>query len=401
MIPFSPAHRIERLPHQFFAELVAATEARRQAGHDVINLGQGNPIDPTPAHIVDTLARAAANPLYQRYIPFQGLYALKEAGARWWLRRHGVTLDPAREIAVLIGVKIGLAEISLVVLNPGDRAAVPDPGYPDYWSGIALAGGVLHPMALTPSNQYYPDWAEVPKDTRLVFLNYPHNPSGQVAHPKVFEGAVAFAQKTGAVIVHDLAYGDIVFDGDSRSGSFLATPGAKACGVEFLSLSKSYNMAGWRIGLVAGHPDIISAMEILQDHLHCSQFGAIQEAAITALESPQAMTDAASRLYQERRDVFLNAVREAGWMVPAPRGGIFCWAPVPEGLDGQTLAQILLDRADVMVAPGIGFGQQGRQFVRISLTQPTPRLAEAGARIAKIWPEVSREKAPCIRTTPS
>lgn len=401
MSAFSAARRMGRLPHQFFADLVAATEARRQAGHDVINLGQGNPIDPTPTHIVDTLALAAANPVYQRYIPFQGLSALKEAGARWWQRRHGVILDPAREIAVLIGVKVGLAEISLVVLNPGDKAAVPDPGYPDYWSGIALAGGVCHPMALTPRNQYYPDWSLVPEDTRLVFLNYPHNPTGQVARQDVFQEAVTFAQRTGAVMAHDLAYGDIRFDPDpsSGSGSFLATPGAKAVGVEFLSLSKSYNMAGWRIGLVAGQPDIIHEIEVLQDHLHCSQFGAIQEAAIAALESPAALTEAMAHRYRERRDIFLHAVATAGWNVPAPRGGIFCWAPAPAGLDGQALAQILLEKADVMVAPGIGFGEQGRHFVRISLTQPTERLAEAGARIAQVWAEVSSPGAPpCIRT---
>jgi aminotransferase len=384
--PFRRASRLDDLPAQFFAALVAATEARVAAGHDVINLGQGNPVDRTPAHIVEALEEAVKNPRYHRYIGFRGLHRLKQAGARWWADKHGVRLDPAREIAVLIGVKVGLAEISLAVLNPGELAAVPDPGYPDYWSGIALAGAVRVPLPLPAQDGFRPAWDRLPAGVRLVFLNYPHNPSGQVADSDLFRGAVRYAQETGAVIAHDLAYGDILFDG-SRSPSFLATPGARDVGVEFLSLSKSYNMAGWRIGLVAGHGDVIAALELLQDHLHCSQFGAIQEAAITALESPAAVTQAVAATYQARRDAFLEPLWRAGWGIPRSQGGIFLWCPVPDGGDGESFARFLLECADVMVAPGIGFGEEGRHYVRVSLTAPQERLQEAAERIAGVLGE--------------
>jgi aminotransferase len=383
--PVIPAERLNRLPAQFFAGLVAATAARQEAGYDVINLGQGNPVDPTPTPIVDALVTAARDVRYHRYIPFRGLSALKAAAARWWARRHGVDLDPEREIAVLIGVKVGLAEIALALLNPGDRAAVPDPGYPDYWSGIALAGAEKVPLRLPAATGFRPRWEELPPGVRLVFLNYPHNPTGTLADPAVFHDAVTFARRTGAVVAHDLAYGEILYDGHA-SPSFLATPGAREVGVEFLSLSKSYNMAGWRIGLVAGHPDVIAALELLQDHLHCSQFGAIQEAAIAALDSPPTLTAEVRQRYQERRDAFLEPLHRAGWPIPPAGGGIFLWAPVPGSGDGEAFARFLLESADVMVAPGIGFGAEGRAFVRISLTAPTDRLREAAQRIARVLP---------------
>lgn len=383
---FEPSRRFRRLPRQLFAALIAATEARRAAGHDVINLGQGNPVDPTPEHIVRAMQEAVADPVLQRYIPFDGLPAFKEAAARWWGRRYGVDVDPATEVAVMIGVKVGLVEMSLLVANPGDKVAVPDPGYPDYWSGIALAGAELVPIPLRPERDYYPDWDALPSDVKLVFLNYPHNPTGQVATPAVFEQAVAFARRTGAVLVHDLAYGDIMFDG-RPSRSFLATPGAKDVGLEFVSLSKSYNMAGWRIGVAAGNREVIHALEVLQDHLHCSQFGAIQVASIAALDSPPEITERVARTYQERRDVFVGALDAAGWHIPPAAGGIFLWCPVPGGGDGEAFANFLLERADVVTAPGRGFGEEGRRFIRVALTQPTDRIAEAARRIAKVLPE--------------
>lgn len=385
MSHFHPARRMERLPQQLFAALISATNARRAAGHDVINLGQGNPVDKTPDHIVEALKRAADDPSMQRYIPFSGLESLKKAGARWWQRLYGVTLDPASEIAIMIGVKVGLVEMSLLLANPGDKVGVPDPGYPDYWSGIALAGATLVPVPLRPEHDFFPVWSQLPEDLRLLFLNYPHNPTGQIGTSSVFEQAVAFGRRTGAVIVHDLAYGDIVFDGRT-SPSFLSSPGARDVGVEFVSLSKSYNMAGWRIGLAAGNRDIIHGLEILQDHLHCSQFGAIQEAAAVALDSPPATTKAMAATYELRRDTFIGHLAQAGWTIPKVAGGIFLWCPVPYGGDGQQFARFVLEEADVMIAPGSGFGQEGHHHVRISLTQPTERIAEAAHRIAAILP---------------
>jgi aminotransferase len=372
------------LPDQFFAALVDKTEQRIRAGHDVINLGQGNPIDETPSHIIERLRDTAGEVRYHRYVPFSGITALKEAAARWYERRYGVRLDPAREIAVTIGVKVALQELSLITLNPGDAALVPDPGYPDYWSGIALAGGRRLSLPLRAEHAFQPVWEAAP-DAALVFLNYPHNPTGQVAASETFLGAVAYARRTGALMVHDLAYGDILFDG--RAGaSFLTVPGARDVGVECVSLSKSYNMAGWRVGIVAGNADVIAALEQIQDHLHCSQFGAIQEAAVAALESPRAVTEAQARRYEERRDALIDGLRQAGWPVAPPAGGIFCWAQVPGGGDAVRFADYLLDAANVVVAPGVGFGTCGAGYVRLSLTAQADRLSEAARRIGDVLP---------------
>ncbi len=394
--PFVPARRMSRLPEQFFADLVARTEARKVAGHDVINLGQGNPIDPTPDHIVDRLTQAAHEPRYHRYVPFNGLAALKEAGARWWKERHGVHLDPNREVAVVIGVKVALAELALIALNPGDVAVVPDPGYPDYWSGIALAGGRVVGLPVVVGDPSTPNFDAAPRDARLLYLNFPHNPTGRMASSADFSRAVEYARRTGAVLVHDLAYGDVTFDG-RRALSLLAVPGGREVGVECLSLSKSYNMAGWRIGLAAGRADVIRQLEVIQDHLHCSQFGAIQEAAVAALDSPPEVTAAVATRYQARRDALVRGLAEAGWLVPPPEGGIFCWAPVPGGGDGTTLADFLLEHADVMVAPGIGFGSQGRAYVRFSLTAERERLEEAAARIGRVLPAYLETVTPSAR----
>ncbi len=382
------ADRMQALPEQFFSNLVAKTTARIKAGHDVINLGQGNPIDETPPHVVDRLRSTAGELRYQRYGPFSGLSDLKAAAARWYAARYGVHLDPAREIAITMGMKVALQEISLMVLNPGDLALVADPGYPDYWSGIALAGGVRRSLPLRPENGFQPAWAEAPS-SRLVFLNYPHNPTGVLAGPVTFSGAVAYARRVGAVIVHDLAYGDIVFDG-RRGSSFLAEPGARAVGLELTSFSKSYNMAGWRLGLAAGAAELITALETIQDHLHCSQFGAIQEAGIAALDSPPTVVAGQSFRYQERRDALIGGLERAGWAVPRPGGGIFCWAPVPGGGDAVGFADFLLEHANVVVAPGVGFGSFGAGYVRLSLTAPSARLQEAARRIGDVLPAWQR-----------
>ncbi len=379
---FQPADRVSRLPAQFFAALVAEAAARQQAGQRIINLGQGNPVDPTPPAIVAGLARAAAQPEYQRYGSFRGLLALKEAASRWWHRRYGVVLDPAREVAVVIGVKVALAELSLLAANEGDTVLVPDPGYPDYDAGIALAGARRVTYPLTRQAGYQPDFAHMP-DARLLFLNYPHNPTGALATAETLRGAAEWTRRTGSLLAHDLAYGDIVFDG-GRAQSLLAEPGARDAAVELLSLSKTFHMAGWRIGLVAGGAHVIAAFEGLQDHLHCSQFGAVQAAAALALDQGDAWAASAAALYQRRRDLVVDALRGAGIPVDKPRAGIFVWLPVPGGGDGTRFAQFLLDRAAVLVAPGIGFGPEGTRFVRLSLTTSDTELTEAVDRITSV-----------------
>lgn len=378
-----PASRLDRLPHQLFAGLVKQVEEKRRQGIDVINLGQGNPDQPTPDHIVEALREAAGNPLYQRYISFRGLMSLKEAVAEWYWVHHQVRLDPSREVAILIGSKIGLEEISLALVNPGDQVLAPDPGYPDYLSGIALAGGQLVPWPLEAQNQFLPTLDAWPADARLAFLNYPNNPTGRLASAAFYDAIIAKALQHGTVLAHDLAYGDIAFDG-RKAISLLSRPGGKDAGIEFTTLSKSYNMAGWRVGFAAGNAEAIGYLELLQDHLHCSQWGAIQEAARAALLGPQDTVTALRDEYQARRDAFLAAAAEAGWSIPASEGSIFIWCPVPGSRSSWEWAQQFLAEAAVMAAPGTGFGAHGEGFVRIALTEPRERLQEAARRMARI-----------------
>lgn len=381
------ASRIRRLPNQLFARLVGQTVALQAAGHDVINLGQGNPDLPTPAHIVEALQQAAQDPVMHRYIPFGGLTALKEAAAEWYLRQYNVALDPEAEICILIGAKLGLQEISLCLLEEGDICLVPDPGYPDYWSGIALAGARQHTMPLTSENHYLPNLSLIPEEVaraaRLIFVNYPTNPTGAVASPAFFADLVQFARENQIAVAHDLAYGDLVFD-RRRQLSFLQTPGARDVGVEFCTLSKSYNMAGWRIGFAAGNREIIGAMNLLQDHLNCSQWGAIQRAAVAALTGPQDPVRELAAEYQRRRDAWIAAARSIGWEIPPSAGSFFVWCPVPPNHTSESFADLLLRECHVVVAPGVGFGPAGEGHVRISLTTTPERLDLAAQRIAKL-----------------
>lgn len=382
-----PATRIVRLPAQLFARLVAATQGLVKAGADVINLGQGNPDLPTPAHVVEAARLAAADPATHKYGPFGGLKALREAAAGWYARQYNVALDPEHEVCILIGAKLGLQEISLCLLNEGDICLVPDPGYPDYWSGAALAGAVQYPMPLMAEHGFLPDLPSLPKEVaqaaKLMFLNYPTNPTGALATPAFFAGAADFARQHGIVIAHDLAYGDIVYDGQ-KSLSFLQTPGAKDVGVEFCTLSKSYNMAGWRIGFAAGNREVIALLNLLHDHLHCSQWGAVQHAAIAALTGPQDCVGQLRSVYQERRDTWVKATRAIGWQTAPSAGSIFVWCPVPSTFTSESFADLLLRECHVVVAPGVGFGPAGEGFVRVSLTTPAHRLEEAAQRIGRL-----------------
>lgn len=391
MAPLSlvrPARRLQRLPTQFFSRLVATTQSLIAAGHDIINVGQGNPDQPTFDPIVERLCQVSRDPAHHRYGPFDGLRVFKEAVAGWYHRRFGVSLDPQTEVCVLIGSKIGLQEISLCLLEQGDVCLMPDPCYPDYWSGVALAGAESVPMPLLAQNQFLPDFSALPADVleraRLMFLNYPCNPTGRVASAEFFSETVAFAAQHGITVAHDLAYGDIVYDG-RKPTSFLQTPGAKDVGVEFGTLSKSYNMAGWRLGWVVGNPEIIAAMNLIQDHLNCSHFGPVQAAGAEAL-SPHldgAVADLRD-LYQERRDTFVRAARNVGWDAPSSPGTFYVWCPVPQGFTAAGFSELLLQEARVVTAPGIGFGPSGEGYVRVSLTVPASRLAEAAERIGRL-----------------
>lgn len=385
--PIRAADRLNRLPTQFFASLVEKVNARIAQGHDVINLGQGNPDRPTPPHIVRALQEAAPDPLYHKYPPFSGFRFLKEAIAKRYLEDYGVRLDPDTEVAILFGGKTGLVEISQCLLNAGDVCLVPDPGYPDYWSGVALAGARMSFMPLLESNGYLPDFAAIPADdvkkAKLMFVNYPNNPTAATAPASFYDETIRFAADNGIVVVSDFAYGAIGFDG-KRPISFLERPGAKEVGVEMYTLSKTYNMAGWRVGFALGNAEVIRLINLIQDHYYVSLFGGIQAAAAAALTGPQDCVRELNAVYESRRNALFAALRRIGWEATPSAGSFFAWLPVPKRYGSAELADKLLTEANVVVAPGIGFGASGEGYVRVGLLSSEERLEEAVERIGKL-----------------
>jgi L-glutamine---4-(methylsulfanyl)-2-oxobutanoate aminotransferase len=387
MKQYPPSELIKSLPKQFFASLVKNVGQSITAGHDVINLGQGNPDQPTPEHIVKQLQEAAANPVNHKYSPFQGHVYLKQAIADFYFREYGVSLDPLKEVAILFGGKSGLVEIPQCLLNPGDTILVPDPGYPDYLSGVALAKAEMVTMPLRENNNFLPNYREIPIDAlekaKLMFLNYPNNPTGATATKGFFEETVTLASEKNICVVHDFAYGAIGFDG-KKPLSFLQMEGAKEVGIEIYSLSKTYNMAGWRVGFALGNESVISTIELLQDHLYCSLFGGIQEAAAAALNGPQDCVRGLNELYERRRNVLIEGLCSLGWDVTAPKGSFFAWLKVPNGYSSAEFAELLLKEAHIAVAPGIGFGELGEGYVRVGLLTSEERLEEAVRRIGTL-----------------
>ena len=385
MKQFPPSELLNNLPKQFFASLVKKVGEYISQGYDVINLGQGNPDQPTPAHVVAKLQEAAVNPLNHKYSPFQGHRYLKQAAADFYLREYEVTLNPDKEVAILFGGKAGLVEIPQCLLNPGDTILVPDPGYPDYWSGVALARADMVTMPLREENDFLPDYGELSETdlskAKLMFLNYPNNPTGATATREFFEETIKLANDKDICVVHDFAYGAIGFDGE-KPISFLQIEGASEVGIEIYTLSKTFNMAGWRVGFAVGNESVISAIELLQDHLYVSLFGAVQEAAAEALTGPQESVKELNGLYERRRNVLIDGLRSLGWNVSAPKGSFFAWLKVPEGKSSEEFANILLDQAHIMVAPGIGFGEFGEGYVRVGLLSSEERLTEAVKRIS-------------------
>jgi L-glutamine---4-(methylsulfanyl)-2-oxobutanoate aminotransferase len=387
MKQFSTSQTLNNLPKQFFASLVKKVGKYIEAGYDVINLGQGNPDQATPQHIVKKMQEAAANPVNHKYSPFQGYRYLKQAAADFYKREYDVTIDPDSEVAILFGGKAGLVEIPQCLLNPGDIMLVPDPGYPDYLSGVALAKAEMITMPLREKNSFLPDYSELPSDViesaKLMFLNYPNNPTGAAATKEFFEETVQLASQNDICVVHDFAYGAIGYDGNVPL-SFLQIEGAKEVGIEIYTLSKTYNMAGWRVGFAVGNSSVISAVELLQDHLYCSIFGGIQEAAAEALTGPQECVRELNHLYERRRNILIAGLRSLGWNVTAPKGSFFAWLKVPEGFTSTEFADILLEQAHIAVAPGIAFGELGEGFVRVGLLTSEERLGEAVRRISEL-----------------
>lgn len=384
---FTQSDLLKSLPKQFFASLVQKVGAYTEKGADVINLGQGNPDQPTPKHIVERLKQAAENPVNHKYSPFRGLRSLKEAAAAFYKREYGVDLDPEEEIAILFGGKAGLVEIPQCLLNPGDTVLVPDPGYPDYWSGVELAKARMVTMPLREENAFLPYYADISADeldkAKLMFLNYPNNPTGAIADKGFFDQTIELARKNEICVVHDFAYGAIGFDG-KRPQSFLQSEGAREVGIEIYTLSKTYNMAGWRVGFAAGNKSVIAAINLLQDHMYVSLFGAVQEAAAEALTGSQECVAELNELYESRRNILINGLKNIGWNVTAPKGSFFAWLKVPETFTSVEFADFLLEKAHIAVAPGVGFGDYGEGYVRVGLLTSEERLQEAVSRIESL-----------------
>lgn len=382
-----PSKLLENLPKQFFASLVLKVNEAVKNGHDVINLGQGNPDQPTPNHIIKALQASVENPITHKYSPFRGISSLKQAIVDFYKREYDVDLDPEEEVAILFGGKAGLVELPLCLCDEGDTILVPDPGYPDYLSGIALSKTVPYTLPLIEENNFLPDYKIIPQDvleaSKILFINYPNNPTGAVATADFFEETVKLAKNNQITVCHDFAYGAFGFDG-KKPISFLQTPGSKECGIEIYTLSKTYNMAGWRVGFAVGNKEVVSAINLLQDHLYVSLFPAIQEAAAVALSESQESVKELLALYEERRNVLINGCREIGWNVTAPAGSFFAWLKVPNGYTSEEFADILLEKAQIAVAPGNGFGEFGEGYVRVGLLTDTHRLEEAITRLKNL-----------------
>jgi len=378
------ARRVQELPPYLFAAIERQIAERRAAGADVISLGIGDPDRPTPPHIVAALVEAAHDPATHQYPTNQGEPAFREAVSGFYARRFGVDLDPETEVVPLLGAKEGIAHICQVLLDPGDVALAADPGYPVYTTGPLLAGAEVVHLPLRPELGFLPDLDAVPaavlRRARLIFVGYPNNPTGAVVTDDFFARLVEFARRHDLVVVHDNAYADITFDG-YVAPSFLATPGAREVGVELFSLSKSYNMTGWRAGAMVGNREVVEAYWRLKTNLDSGMFAAVQRACVAALSGPQDCVREMCEIYRRRRDLLVAALRRIGLRAEPPKGTIYLWVPVPEGHTSATFTRKVLDEADVIVSPGAAYGPSGEGYVRLSLTVPDERLREAVRRI--------------------
>lgn len=384
--PIEYAGRIKTLPPYLFAAIDEMKQKAIARGVDIINLGIGDPDLPTPSAITERLKEAAGNPRHHQYPSYEGMLSFRTAVADWYMRRFAVSLDPASEVLTLIGSKEGIGHIPLAFVDPGDIVLVPSPGYPVYPVGTAFAGGVSYIMPLLKENGFLPDLNAIPKDmaqrAKLMFINSPNNPTSVVAGKDFFRRVVAFAQEHHIIVCHDAAYSEIYFDGQ-RPSSFLEVDGAKDVGIEFHSLSKTYNMTGWRIGFAVGHKAILAGLGKVKSNLDSGVFQAVQEAGIAALHLDDRVTDELRTIYQERRDVLVPGLRKLGLDVHMPRAAFYVWVTAPKGYTSTSFTAHLLEKTGVVTTPGNGFGEPGEGYIRMTVTTSKERLGEAVERIAK------------------
>jgi LL-diaminopimelate aminotransferase len=379
------ADRIKNLPPYLFAAIDKAKQEARARGVDVIDLSVGDPDLPTPEHIVKALNRAAADPSNHQYPSYEGKLAFRTAVADWYRRTFGVDLDPKSEVLTLIGSKEGIAHAPLAFINPGDAALVPDPAYPVYRTATLFAGGEPVIMPLLRENRFLPDLdaisAEDARRAKIMFLNYPNNPIGASADRSFFKKLIDFARDYNIIVMHDNPYSETYYD-QERSLSLLEIKGAKDVAVEFHSLSKTYNMTGWRIGSVVGNAEVVAGIGKIKSNIDSGTFGAVQDAGIVALKSPNSVVDEIRTVYQHRIEVLYRALKDMGLELDKPRATLYLWAWV--GGSSIEYAGRLLEETGIVATPGVGFGKYGEGYIRFSITQPTARIEEAVARLEKM-----------------
>lgn len=384
------AERVKKIPPYLFSTIDELKEKVKKRGNTLIDLGMGNPDLPTPPHIVERLREAAMDSSTHRYSSARGDEELRKAIADWYERRYGVYLDFQEEVLPLIGSKEGIAVTYLTFINPGDVAIVPTPAYPVHFNGVFLAGGVVHHLLINKENNFLPDLFSVPrkvlKRAKIIFLCYPNNPTAAIVEREFLEEAVSFARRHNLILANDFSYSEITFDG-YRPPSLLQVKGSKEIGIEFHSFSKTYNMAGWRIGFVVGNKDLINSIARVKRYIDFGIFAAIQKAATLALKGPQDCVRQIRETYRRRRDILVEGLRSLGWEVESPKATMYVWAPLPprySAMSSLEFSKFLLEKTGVVVSPGTGFGKGGEGYVRFALVEGEQRISEAVRRIGKV-----------------
>ncbi|HNQ50655.1 MAG TPA: LL-diaminopimelate aminotransferase [Candidatus Omnitrophota bacterium] len=384
---FEFSKRLQSLPPYLFLEIDKAKRKARSEGRDIIDFGIGDPDQPTPKYIIDSLNKAANDPANHRYALDQGMPVLRQSIAKWYKNRFNVALDTETEVLPLIGSKEGIAHFPLAFLNPGDYALVPDPCYPPYKGGTIFAGGNVHIMPLLEQNAFLPDLKKIPADVlkkaKVLYINYPNNPTGAVADKAFYESVVAFAKKHNLIVLSDLAYSEMSYDG-YKPMSFLEVEGARDVGIEFHSHSKTFNMTGWRVGWACGNKKLVAGLAKVKSNIDSGIFSAIQVCAVTALDADPKFVQEMSGMYQQRRDVLVDGLNRIGWKAGKPRATFYVWVKTPGKQGSIECAGLLLDKADLVVTPGVGFGASGEGYVRFALTVPKERIAVALERLKKV-----------------
>lgn len=386
MIKFEQSDRLKKLPPYLFVEIDKAKKKAKDEGRDIIDLGVGDPDIPTPNFIIDALNKAVRDPSTHRYALDQGLPEFREAAAKWYKNRFGVALNPENEIHPLIGSKEGIAHMPLAFINPGDIVLVPDPCYPPYRSGTIFAGGEVLAMPLLEKNHFLPDLKAINHHllhrTRMIFINYPNNPTAAICDKKFLKDIVEFARKHNIIVCQDAAYSEVAFDG-FRPPSILEIENARDVAVEFHSLSKTFNMTGWRIGFACGNAELVKGLAKVKSNIDSGVFSAIQRAGIAALENYDKHINSVIKIYQERRDILIDGLNNIGWNTQKPKATFYVWVKVPPRHTSVTFTEMLLEKADIVATPGNGFGESGEGYIRMAITVDKNRLHEAVERIKK------------------